>query len=106
MRRKGGRSIADRNHRSKGVLAVGLGYPLDRGRHLMKPNRNGGVAPGVVEHRAAIGRQHQIDVQPLCGFAERTCLIPGRRRDEKNARPRCHVLEVPTGSEFVNAIGR
>lgn len=57
-------------------------------RFVVESNRDGAVAPGILEAVAAIGRQHQLDAQSPGGLVEHPRLIAGRRRAQEQARAR------------------
>ena len=52
---------------------------------VVEAHRDGGVLPGIVEHVAPIGREDELDAEPLGRFAEHARLISGGGGEEKNA---------------------
>jgi len=61
----------------------------------VEPDRDGSIPPGVLESIAAIARKHETYAKTLGGLAERTNLISGRRREEKNA---LHTRSICSGA--------
>ena len=77
------RPIADRDDAVDRRRPGGVDDRLDRRVFVVKPDRNRPVAPGIVEHVAAIGGKDQLDAEALGGLAERARLISGRRREQQ-----------------------
>ena len=51
---------------------------------IFKAQRDGMIAPRIVEHMAAIGREHQLEAQTLGRFGKDPRLIAGGRADQQN----------------------
>ena len=79
------RTITNRENTVKGTRPGQLENRLRRRGLVRETDRNCPVLPGILEHIAAVGREHQIDAETLGGFTERARLISGRRGEEKNS---------------------
>ncbi len=92
-----GRTVADGEHavqRSFRRRGQNVGH---RSVFVVEANRDGVVAPGIVQLMTAIRRKHQIDRQRLRCLRERPRLISRRRRKKKDAR---HGILVGFGFGF------
>ena len=84
-RRDHRRPIADGEHAVKRTRPGQLENRPRRRRLVREPDGNRPVPPRILEHVAAIGREHQIDAETLGRLTERARLISGRRGEEKNS---------------------
>ena len=80
------RPVADREDAVERRARAAATIAADRAVFVVEPDRNRLVPPRILEHVAPIGREHQLDAEPLGRLAERARLISGRRRQEENAR--------------------
>ena len=67
------------------VVPAGRHDSRDRARLFMKPDRDRGIPPRIVEAIAAIAHKHQLHTQLRCRLAKRSDLIPEGRCYEQNA---------------------
>ena len=84
-RRDRRRTIADDEDAVDGIRAGALENGLDGTILVVEPHRDGGVLPGILEHVAPIGREDELDAEPLGGFAEHARLVSGGGGEQKDA---------------------
>jgi hypothetical protein len=81
-----GRAIADNNDASKRMGPSLLQNVGDGRLFIMKPDRNRLVAPGILNHVAAIGGEHQLHAKTLGSLTKRPRLVPGCRSQKENSQ--------------------
>jgi len=85
QRRDDGWTITNREDAVKGIGPGQFENRLRRRGLVREADGNRPVLPGILEHIAAVGREHQVDAVTLGCVTERARLISGRRGEEKNS---------------------
>jgi hypothetical protein len=74
------RPVTEGNESIESAGPRGVDDRLHRSILVVEPDWNGTVLPRILEHVAPVGREDQLDAEPLGRFTERARLVPGRRR--------------------------
>ena len=78
------RPITDGEDAVHGARLQRLQQPVNGFPFFVKANRDGAIAPWIVELIAAIGRIHELDVVPFGGTGEHAGLIAGGGGQQQN----------------------
>ena len=78
-----------------------LPHRVDRTRLLMKAHGNRLVPPRILELVAAVARKHEANAERSCRVSERSNLIAGGRRDEKNP---LHTISIGSAQQYQGSL--